>query len=136
MFFFSMDSQDEEMDSAPLQETQPLFITDKDHGKGGEEEEDGVNEEDPDCPADMEVMGNGDDDNDDEVSICKKTSVNGGKAENGNENGEHHSSEESDGEDGEEEERDQGDQTTAKMAKFQMTTLLAESHPPLQTPSS
>ncbi|XP_067089760.1 transducin beta-like protein 3 [Osmerus mordax] len=129
----SMDSQDEEMDSAPLQETQLLLITDKDHGKGVEEEEDDINEEDPDCSADMEVIRNGNDNNDDEVSICKKTSVNRGKAENGNENGEHHSSEESSGE---EEDRDQGDQTTAKIAKFQMTTLLAESHPPLQTPSS
>lgn len=140
----SMDSRDEEMDSAPLQETHPVFMIDKHHGDGEEraegaeeqeeEEGDGGNE-DPERPADMEDMRNGDEDEDDDVSVTRKASVNREKVENGRENGNHHSGDEESSGEEEQEEADRGDQTTATMAVCQMTTLLEGSHPPLQTPT-
>lgn len=131
----SMDSQDEEMDTASLQVPHPLFMIDKRPGEGGDgtkeqrdgeerwnegeaEEDDGL-EEDTNCPANME-----DDDDDDEVSITRKASVRGQREENGQngeKNGNHHSgSEESS------REKDRGDQTEAEIL------LSAASLPPLQ----
>ncbi|CAB1342388.1 unnamed protein product [Coregonus sp. 'balchen'] len=140
----SMDSQDEEMDTASLQVPHPLFMIDKRSGEGGDGsreqgdgeerwnegvvEEDGGLEEDTNFPANME--------DDDEVSITRKASVSGQRVENGQnrkENGSHPSgSEESSGD---EEEEDQGDQTEGKMAKCQII-LSAASPPPLQAITS
>lgn len=133
----SMDSQDEEMDTASLQVPHPLFMIDKRPGEGGdgtkeqgdgeerwnegEAEEDGGLEEDTNCPANMEEE---EEEDDDEVSITRKASVRGQREENGQngkENGNHHSgSEESS------REEDRGDQTEAKIL------LSAASLPPLQ----
>ncbi|KAK6303069.1 hypothetical protein J4Q44_G00274240 [Coregonus suidteri] len=136
----SMDSQDEEMDTASLQVPHPLFMIDKRSGGDGSREqgdgeerwnegaveEDGGLEEDTNCPANME--------DDDEVSITRKASVSRQRVENGQngkENGSHPSgSEESSGD-----EEDQGNQTEAKMAKCQII-LSAASPPPLQAITS
>ncbi|XP_055754572.1 transducin beta-like protein 3 [Salvelinus fontinalis] len=131
----SMDSQDEEMDTASLQVPHPLFMIDKRPGEGGDGTREqgngeqrwneGVAEED----GGLEEDANMEEEDDDEVSITRKASVSGQRVENGQnrkENGNHHSgSEESSGEE------DRGDQTEAKMAKCQIL-LSAASLPPLQ----
>lgn len=137
--FYSMDSQDEEMDTASLQVPHPRFMIDKRPGEGGdgtreqgdgeerwnegEVEEDGALEEDTNCPANME-----EEDDDDEVSITRKASVRGQREEKG--------------QNGKEmatitlavrrvQERRTGETKQAKMAKCQIL-LSAASLPPLQ----
>ncbi|XP_069380930.1 transducin beta-like protein 3 [Paralichthys olivaceus] len=107
----SMD-QDEEMDTTPLAQTQPVFMIDKEKEKGSGEENrdvgddsDSGQDEDPNCPVE-------DEEDDDEVSVTKKPSTNDGRTEikesNGT-NGNHHSESEesSEEEDTKEDEKDQ-----------------------------
>ncbi|KAM7386801.1 hypothetical protein PAMA_009431 [Pampus argenteus] len=108
--------QDEEMDTTPLEQTQPLFMIDKGKEKGSSDEKqdgddsDSGQDEDPNCPVEEE--------GDDEVSVTKKASLNVGRAEgrkatktNGNQ---HFESEES----SEEEDLEEGDQTSVKAVAF------------------
>lgn len=121
--------QDEEMDTTPLEKTQPLFMIDKGKEKGSSEEKqdgddsDSGQDEDPNCP--VEEM----EDDDDEVSATKKASANVRRAQNGEgakTNGNHHSESE---ESSEEEDQEERDQTTVKAVKC----LPASSTPQCQT---
>ncbi|KAM4597791.1 transducin beta-like protein 3 [Polymixia lowei] len=128
---------DEEMDTSPVKDNQPLFVIDKGTGGGGEDDgekrqaeeddddgDDSGHDEDPNCPMEEE---------DDEVSATKKASINGGRVGNGRNrkaNGDQRAgSGESSGEEDEEDERDLRDQVAART----MACRPATSPPYLQT---
>lgn len=104
---------DEEMDTTPLTQNQPFFMIDKEKGRGtGEgrlddgDDSDSGQDEDPNCSVE------GDEEDDREVSITKKTSTNGGRVGNGESTkaygNQHSESEESsEDEDVEDDEKDQ-----------------------------
>lgn len=103
--------QNEEMDTTPLAQTQPLFMMDRGSSEKKQDEDnrdndsDSEHDEDPNCPVD-------DDDDDDDISVTKKASVG---SENGKMNGKQHP--ESEGSSDEEDERDKSEQMSAEAVK-------------------
>ncbi|XP_053194278.1 transducin beta-like protein 3 [Scomber japonicus] len=99
--------QDEEMDTTPFEESQPLFMIDKEKEKGSSgEKQDG---DDSDSGQDEDPIKEEEED-DDEVSATKKASTNIKQAQNGKDaktNGNHHSESEESSDEEDQEERDQ-----------------------------